>query len=137
MDIAAILQELDAEIETLECIRTILEGLSDHPVKRTRRGTRNIPKQIPPAPSGVAVTEPKLIVLPPKVVRRRIRSARVALPEPRALAAPLSERPIFVARPVVPVTTPEGPSETTISHAALESAVRRNILGGFAAASGL
>jgi hypothetical protein len=125
VNIAAIVQQIDLEIERLGRIRAIIAELS-HPRRAKtskKRGQTELERptsKLDPDPG------PKLIVLPPKV-KREYRPRLKALPrELGALAASVPEKPVFVPRVRV-VASPVRQFVSAGSHTeALELAVRRN-----------
>jgi hypothetical protein len=126
MDIAAILRELDAELERLEQVRAILLSIAG-----PGRLTTKVRKQEASAPEPVAVAQPEpvLTIVPPKVkrvYRPRVKAVAAAV---TALAAPLSDKPVFVARAASVAPAPQPIRATEES---LEASVRRNLLGSAA-----
>jgi hypothetical protein len=130
MDIAAILREIDAEIEKLERIRTIVEELLSPAPRKNIRTKRRVPVE-----HKEVITEPKLIVLPPTLVlppklKREYRTRYKAfVQEPRALTSVIPKNPVFVPKAEV-VARPELVISTTEFNAeALEAALRKNFVG--------
>lgn len=123
MNIKAILREIDAEIEKLQRIRLIFKGLLEpkpRQIARTRRARVKRPSVVEIKP------EPHLIVLPPKQKREYTHRIKPNVIEPKALAAPVSNRPVFVPKTVV-----QEPRTATIIGAAndLEATIRQNLMG--------
>lgn len=101
MDIAAILRELDAELERLYAIRVIVSSLEEAAPRSTRRKRTVTQKPAQDAPAVVEQEkkpEPRLVVLPAKMKRQYGPRVRRTVAEPKALAAPISERPVFVPK---------------------------------------
>lgn len=121
-----IVGEIDAEIEKLQRVRAILGQLlkpQSRPVAKPHR------VRIGRLPEVRVQPEPQLMVLPPKARREYSRRVKQAVVEPRALAAPLSNRPLFVPRPAAP----ESPStEVADAGSNLEAVMRQRLLGGAA-----
>jgi hypothetical protein len=138
MNIAAILSEIDAEIEALRNIRSIIQGLSApvHPLRRKRKRTSSQPQESDQVELRVERLPrvemlPQIKVVPPKQRREYRPRTKPVLEMPRALARGPSTQPVFVRRTAVsetePVFTAQGLSET-----ALEAVVRQNLMGGIA-----
>lgn len=137
MNIAAILSEIDAEIETLRDIRSIIQELSApvRPLRRKRKRTSSQPQEIGHVELRVEVLPriellPQIKVMPPKQRREYRPRTKPVLEMPRALARAPSTQPVFVRRTVLetkPVFTAPGLNET-----ALEAVVRQNLMGGIA-----
>ena len=126
MDIEGILREIDAELDKLQRIRSIVVSLSRAAaIKPTKvRRTRVLGFiQTDPTP------EPRLIVLPPKRKREYTRRVKPAIKESKALAPPINYRPVFVPKSMKaqpPITEPDR------DESALEAAMRQKLLGGAA-----
>jgi hypothetical protein len=125
MDVAAILRELDAEIEKLERARKIIQSLA-YPPRNRRRKPR--PTSLPLA--AAATPEPQIVVLPPKMKREyrpRVKSrARIAV----ALAPAPSDKPVFVPRVEVSPPIATTPKTAEFNADVFEAAVRQNLLRG-------
>jgi hypothetical protein len=123
VNIELIVGELDAQIEKLQQIRAILEELlrpkSRGIVKPRRARVRRVP-QIELKP------EPRLVVLPPKQRREYTRRVKQATIEPKALAAPMSDRPVFVPKAAVQESQP---AKAAHDGSGLEAVMRRKLLG--------
>ena len=151
MNIAAILRQIDAEIEKLHTIREILSELSsphnlnrsassvvDSKLRTSALRRRPLPPRVnTPAvsPESAKVAEnqiveggPKLVVLPPKATRTRRYRLTPIQPVTRALSGAFPDKPVFVPKaqpaPSAPVPTPAFDPE------ALEAAMRRSLLDG-------
>lgn len=126
MDIEGILREIDAEIDKLQRVRSIVEGISG---ATATNAAKKSAKPRRPRVARVAQAEPRpeprLIVLPPKQ-KREYHRAKSALSEPKALAAPVSNRPVFVPKPVA--LAPQ-PIAITRDESTLEAAMRQKLLG--------
>jgi hypothetical protein len=127
MDIAAILHEIDTDIERLQLARSIVMGLTAPTPRKLRPAKRPQPiRQPATAPS------PTLTVLPPKTKREYRRRSRPHIDEPRALASAVTSKPVFVPRAALE-THPKPMTATPLPSAdALEAALRHNLLGGAA-----
>lgn len=152
MDIAAILHEIDAEIEKLQKVRAIVSELSA-PVriqkKRTKRAgsatgppvsvvrkrarqrvytTTGIqPDVIGQPATGVVAPQPRLVILPPRKVRTHRANLKAILPVTRALGGTLPGRPIFVPKASL-ISAPV--PLAAFDPEAMEAAVRRSLLDG-------
>jgi hypothetical protein len=142
MDIAEILFEIDAEIERLGRIRTIVEGLAWPPPRKQKKPRRRqpIPRELviaaprltilPPKPTILppkpTILPPKLTILPPKP-RSEYRRKRKTVSEPRALSSAVPEKPVFVPRAAVRSELVTNATEFGLD--ALEAALRQNLLG--------
>ena len=126
MNIELIVGEIDAEIEKLKRIRAILEELltpkSQKIVEPRRARIRRLP-QVELQP------EPRLVILPPKRPREYTRRVKQAAVEPKALAAPMSNRPVFVPKAAVRESQP---AKAVHDGSGLEALMRRKLLGGAA-----
>jgi hypothetical protein len=125
VNIELIVGEIDAEIEKLQRIRAILEDLL-RPKSRTiakprRARVRRLP-QIELQP------ETRLVVLPPRQRRESTRRVKQVVISPKALAAPMSNRPVFVSKAAVRESQPAKAAH----HGSLEAVMRRKLLGGAA-----
>ena len=126
MNIEGILREIDAEIDMLRRIRSIVEGLSGAAVKKHGKPKRTrVVRDIQTEPKP----EPRLIVVPPKQKRAYTRRVKPLVSEPKALAAPLSVRPVFVPRSMP--AEPQ-PAKMDTDANALEATMRQKLLGGAA-----
>lgn len=139
MNIAAIVAEIDSEIEKLRTIRHIIQGLSAPAHSVRRKPKRSTSSQLPeinhvePQIEVLVQNEvlPQIKVVPPRQKREYRPRTRPSPQIPKALArAPLTG-PVFVPRSAVPntkliLTTPR------LSHDALEAVVRQNLMGGVA-----
>jgi hypothetical protein len=125
MDFAPILREIEAELARLQTIRDIVSGLASRPIRiRT-------PKLPPAPPQPEPKPEPRLLVVPARKQRER-RTRLVTRPsEPTALAAPVSNKPVFVPK-VQAIAPAPAPQPRSLDPDALEAALRRNLLGGAA-----
>ena len=121
-----IVGEIDAEIEKLQGIRAILKKLlSPQPRMTVKRQSARV-KRLPPI---AAQPEPRLIVLPPRQRRAYTRRAKPIIIEPKALAAPASNRPVFVPKAAVRESQP---AKVAGDGSGLEAVMRRRLLGGVA-----
>lgn len=125
MDMAAILQEIDAEIEKLERVREIIAGLY-RPVRRRKKR----PKRTPPVPAATARAEPKLVVVPPRTKREYRTRVKATTQIAGALAAPVSYSPVFVPRAISLDLPVREPKLNELDPTALEAAMRQNLLSG-------
>jgi hypothetical protein len=121
MDIAEILFEMDAEIERLGRIRTIVEGLAWPPPRKQKK-----PRRRQPIPRELVIAAPRLTILPPKP-RSEYRRKRKTVSEPRALSSAVPEKPVFVPRAAVRSELVTNATEFGLD--ALEAALRQNLLG--------
>jgi hypothetical protein len=127
MNVTAIVCEIDAEIEKLQKLRKVLAGLWNVCPKETTNRERK--KR---APRPVISPEPTLTVLPPRVKREYRPRIKPFPREQKALAPPISDKPVFVPRSATP-TLPDPRSRSNDSNVeSIETAVRRNLLGGAA-----
>jgi hypothetical protein len=122
MNIEPILREIDAEIEKLQRIRLILERLLEPKSQESRRERVRV-KGIPPAE---VKPEPRLIVLPPKQRREHTRRAKPSVVEPKALAAPVTNGPIFVPKGALHVSRT---ARIAVAGNALEHVMRKKLVG--------
>ena len=132
MNIAAIVTEIDAEIEKLHRIRAILQGLSAplHPLRPARKHRSSEPAEVR-LPSPQIEVLPKIEVLPPKTKREYRPRTRPAPELPKALAPAPSTQPVFVPRAAVPNTKALF-MMPRLSGGALEAVVRKNLTRGVA-----
>jgi len=129
MDIAAILREIDAEIEKLRLIRTIVEELlPSAPQTRIRKKRRAPVQRILVTPEPI-VQQPTLMILPPKVKREYRPRYRPVEQEARALASVIPNGPVFVPKSGVTVPRELINEKTGSDPGALEVAMRKNFLG--------
>jgi hypothetical protein len=131
MDIAAILREIDAEIEKLRLIRTIVEELLPSAPQTRIKKKRQAPVQrivVTPEPKPI-VQQPTLIVLPPKAKREYRPRYKAVGQEPRALASVIPKGPVFVPRAEATVLPEAVSQKIDFGSEALEAAVRKNFLG--------
>jgi hypothetical protein len=124
MNIEPILREIDAEINKLRQIRSIVERLLQTESQQVLRMRRERLKR---APVADTTPEPRVIVLPPRPQREYIRRARPTVAAPRALAAPTSSGPIFI--PKAALRRPET-AKAAATDSVLETAMRQKLLGG-------
>ncbi|HEY4358227.1 MAG TPA: hypothetical protein VGN16_20950 [Acidobacteriaceae bacterium] len=130
MNIEAILRELDAEIEKLERVRAMFLSLSSYsPSIETPKKRPEKKRALPMTP---VIPEPQLVVLPPKVKREYQPRPKPATSAPRALAAPVSDRPVFVPRVALIPPAAEAAPKPALTAEALEKAVRQNLFGSAA-----
>jgi hypothetical protein len=125
MDFKTILFQLDQEIEKLKSIRKVLAGLASpvrpqSPAKRSRRKA---------AFKAIQAPEPRLIVLPPITKREYGRRLRSVPQMPKALAAPISTKPVFVPKTSLAAPRERVTNRSEMSPDALEAVLRRNLLG--------
>jgi hypothetical protein len=142
MDYGSILHEIDAELDRLMKIRAILSGLLQ-PAPATQdtevataapavRRKKSKPQQAPAEErTQVVVPEPQVVVLPPKQKREYRRRSRTHVPEPRALAAPRSDRPVVVQKSASPVVV-RAVVPPAASSEEIEAVMRQKLLGGAA-----
>ena len=128
MDIDWIIREIDTEIERLRLIRDFIENLSNtlevEPRTPRKASSRKTSKK-----TNSRQIEPPVIVLPPKEKRTYSPRRKAPVESPRALAAAIPDRPVFVSKPS-PAATPSVKVETPpIDTKELEAAVRRNLFG--------
>lgn len=135
MNIAAILRELDAELERLHAIRGIVSGLALAAPMTTPRKPRTLRKPAeasPVSPQPELPAEPRLVVLPAKVKRQYGPRTRRVIAESKALAAPASDRPVFVPKTPEASPAPRVAPVVALDADAIEAALRKNLLGGAA-----
>lgn len=124
MDIAAILREIDAELDKLMQVRRILSELIEPSPQKRVRAKRATPRLPQPA------AEPQIIVLPPKLKREYHRRVKQHVPEPRAIGGAVPNAPVVVRKitdeTAVPVRVVSIPEQS------LESVMRSKLLGGAA-----
>lgn len=131
MDFKRIIGELDQEIEKLRQIRAIVAKLA-HSAHRQRLQPKPKPRiraQNPLVLKLAKSSEPQLTVLPPKTRREYHRRSKVAQPMPRALATPISLKPVFVARVSLTNRPGDVPKTRGITADALEAVMKQNLLG--------
>ena len=126
MNIELIVGEIDAEIEKLKRIRAILEQLLTPKPQRIAKPRR---ARIRRLPQVELQPEPRLVILPPKQPREYTRRVKQAAVEPKALAAPMSNRPVFVPKAAVRESQP---AQAAHDGSGLEAVMRRKWLGGAA-----
>jgi hypothetical protein len=124
VNIQLIVGEIDAEIEKLKRIRAILEQLLSPKPQNMGKPRR---ARVRPSPQVELQPEPRLVILPPKRPREYTRRPKQAVVEPKALAAPMSNRPVFVPKAAV-----RGSAPAQAVHDGLEALMRRKLLGGVA-----
>ena len=126
MNIKLIVGEIDAEIAKLERIRAVLRELLAPKTQTTaKRQPARVKRVRPISPQP----EPRLTVLPPKQQREYTRRVKPVVIEPKALAAPASNRPVFVPKAALQETQP---AKMTEDRSELEAVMRRKLLGGAA-----
>src|ERR1700743_3426436 len=123
MDLASILQQIDAELTKLQRIREIVQGLAGSGLRlRSQKPPRS---RRPAAVRAPAPSAPGLVILPPK--QKREYSPRVK-PTPavsRALGPAPSDRPVFVPRANVAFRVEQHRESTEVP--SLEALVRKNL----------
>lgn len=139
MNIAAIVSEIDAEIEKLHRIRDIVRrilGPTDQLRLRRKQTSGQARKAGSPKPSSDALPRldmapsPQTIVLP-LGKRREYRLRRKSISTlPKALARAPSTQPVFVPRSALANAKPAF-SAKSLSGTGLEAAIRHNLIGGF------
>ncbi|WP_035348060.1 hypothetical protein [Edaphobacter aggregans] len=130
MEIAAILREIDAEIERLQYIRTIVEGLAwPAPRKQKQPRKQKEPRQPKPVPQEPIIATPTLTFLPPKQRTEYRRRKKPAPEQPRALSSAVPDKPVFVPRAAVSALTEIVTKPVEFTPEALEAALRQNFLG--------
>ncbi|WP_263418548.1 hypothetical protein [Terriglobus albidus] len=130
MEIDWIIREIDTEIERLRHIRDFVENLSNtlDAAPKTARKTSSNNKTSSKKRTSPQV-EPPVVVLPPKEKRTYTPRRKPTVESPRALAAAIPDRPVFVSKPS-PVAAPGVKVETPqIDTKDLEAAVRRSLFG--------
>ncbi|HVG26167.1 MAG TPA: hypothetical protein VM865_01075 [Acidobacteriaceae bacterium] len=120
----------------------IIEGISNsrpESAMKQRRRIKREPRTVTPVepalvvpPPQVKVLPPEMKVLPPKLKKEYRPRLKRFVQEARALAAPVSTRPVFVPQSAGPVVAaaPAQPKEFNV--ASMEAVVRHNLLGGAA-----
>lgn len=131
MDFTPYLREIDQELAQLHTVRRMLMELREPVLINEPVVPRSsaAPVVAEPVVAEPLVVEPSLTIVPPKQKREYHRRGRVAA-EPKAIGAPIPERPVFV-KPVV-VAAPakvEVPAPVELDVVALEAAMRRKLLG--------
>lgn len=126
MNIELIVGEIDAEIEKLKRIRAILEQLL---TPKPEQFTKPRPARLQSLPQIELRPEPRLVILPPKRTREYTRKVKQAAVEPKALAAPMSNRPVFVPKAAIGTSQP---AKAAQDGSGLEALIRRKLLGGAA-----
>jgi hypothetical protein len=125
MNLAAILRELDAEIEKLERARKIIQGVADSPRNRRRQ-----PRQTSLPLAAAVIPEPQIVVLPPKMKREYRPRVKPKERTAVALAPALFDKPVFVPRVVVSPPIATTPKTVEFNVDVFEAAVRQNLLRG-------
>ena len=126
MDIALIVGGIDAEIKRLKRIRAIVEALLQ-PKTRAVAKARPVPVERIARPE--LKPEPQMVVLPPKRRREYTRRVKPRSVESKALAAPVSSRPVFVPKGALPQQpTPK----LAATQESLEAVIRHKLLRGVA-----
>jgi hypothetical protein len=126
VNIELIVGEIDAEIKKLQRIRAILKKLLS---PQPRTVAKPQPARVKRLPRIAVPPEPRLIVLPPKRRREYTRVAKPIVIAPKALAAPASNRPVFVPKAAV---WESQPAKVAGHGSGLEAVMRRKLLGGAA-----
>ena len=126
MNIELIVGEIDTEIEKLQRIRAILELFLKPQSRRTERPRL---ARVRRSPQIEIRPEPMLVVLPPKQRREYTRKVKQVVIEPRALAAPMSNLPVFVPKAALRQSQP---AKAAHDGGDLEALMRRRLLGGAA-----
>ena len=126
MNIELIVGEINAEIEKLKRIRAILEQLLTPRPQKIAKPRRARMRRLPQVKLQ---PEPRLVILPPKKRREYTRRVKQAALEPKALAAPMSNRPVFVPKAAVRESQP---AQAVHYGRGLETLMRRKLLGGAA-----
>jgi len=126
VNIELIIVEIDAEIEKLKRIRAILEQLLTPKSQRIAKPRR---ARVLRFPHVELQPEPRLVILPPKQRREYTPRVKQATIEPKALAAPMSNRPVFVPKAAVRESQP---AKAAHDRSGLEAVMRRKLLGGAA-----
>jgi hypothetical protein len=132
MNIAAILREIDSEIDRLERARAILSEVAAPAPLKQRRQLDKLVVDRPLVVPQAAIAPPKLIVVPPKTKRgyRRTHKPLPTVPRPLSSAIPLT--PVFVSRTAVPIESGRLTALMESDTETLESTMRKNLLGGVA-----
>jgi hypothetical protein len=156
MQYSAILRAIDAELNKLLQVRTILAStMESAPVIQRTRPKKRLVKRISSMPprvanpveaapssssirlmpeagnSAVSIPEPLVSVLPPKQKREYRRTIKPFVPEPRALAAPRSsEVVVYMAPSTSPKTVPILPAGPLASPENLEAVMRHKLFSG-------
>ena len=125
LNIAAILHEIDAEIEKLKQAREIIAGLY-RPVRRTEQKS----KKAQTVTATIPRAEPALVVLPPRAKREYRTRAKPTPQTARALAAPVSLDPVFVPRATSLDLPAPDPRVNEFDPQAIEAAMKQNLLSG-------
>lgn len=123
MDLLSICDEIDAELDRLARIRKIVAELAT-PTRRRRR--RPIAQVLAVRP--ISVPTPVSTVLPSKLKREYRRKAKPIVPQPTALAAPISDKPVFVPRAPFVAARSEEVKATELDLVTLEAAFRQNLM---------
>jgi len=123
MENLALIALIDEEIERLCCVRDALKDLATPDAPKRVKGRR--------VSKGVAVavpsSEPQLIRLPPKIKREYRPRQKPTIAVAKALAAPISNRPVFVPRRESSNSRPVASQPDTST---FEAAVRQHFLSG-------
>jgi len=126
VNIELIVGEIDAEIDNLQRIRAILEELLRQKSRKIVKPRRD---RIQRLPQIELQPEPRLVILPPKQRREYTRRVKQAAIAPKALAAPMNNRPVFVPKAAV---RERQPAKAASDGSGLEAVMRRKLLGGAA-----
>ena len=138
MDYSAILRAIDVELHKLLQVRSLLAApLKPAPQKKNVSRKRVVKKSVSREPVVKNISAPPpipvLTILPPKLKREYRRTIKPHVPEPRALAAPRSDKVVVHMTPKaslqivpIPAFAPHVSSET------LEAVMRQKLLGGAA-----
>jgi hypothetical protein len=126
VNIELIVDEIDAEIEKLQRIQAILKRLLS---PRPQMVAKPRPARVKRLPQIADQPEPGFIVLPPKQRREYTPRAKPILIEPRALAAPANNRPVFVPKAAVRRSEP---AKVAGVDSRMEAVMRRKLLDGAA-----
>lgn len=138
MDFVPVLRAIEAEIEKLQRIRSVVAGLP-RPSRLLRRNLALVSQisastpATPARPQRPERPEPKATVVPPRRKREyRARTRPNAKPQTALSSAPLN-RPVFVPRsPAASAVAAPAPTPAALTPEQMEAAVRQNLLGGAA-----
>lgn len=133
MDYSAIIREIDGEIEKLLRARQIIADLAV-PVRGGKPPSRRVSVEARTHPAPTAPPQPRVVIVPPRRPREYRRRVQQPPPVPIALGPAPTDRPVVV-NPPRPETVMAKLREVPIPvNTDLETAIRRNLLGGAASA---
>ena len=127
MNYSAILHEIDVELNKLLQVRDLLAA----PLKPEPR-KKSVPRKPALKKVSASPTQPVVTILPPKLKREYRRTIKSHVPEPRALAAPRSDKVVVYMARKASLQAAANHGITPQASETLESVMRQKLLGGSA-----